>query len=209
MKRMKRAGHLVCALVLLSGCMLLGACGEAKVPDEITQTSYVIDEEGGVTVYLVDSFDKSYYDVNDLAEMAREDAVAFNDAHQMGTETMMSIESVSLLDGGLVRVAQRFADSEALSTYIGETFTYTEGAAVSSDVLSKVSFFSVKEGGEAETEEVIEAAGKGHVIQVPADIAGFVYCPKKVLYVSVGATVAEDGSVDCAQAENAVTIITR
>jgi uncharacterized lipoprotein YajG len=70
----------VCACV--AAAFMLAGCGTAKVPDVVDVTSLAISEDGQITSYLVDVFDKDYYDISELKTMALEDAADYNAEHQ-------------------------------------------------------------------------------------------------------------------------------
>ena len=68
--------HLCLCAVFLAGC------GEAKVPDVIQAPTVAVAKEGTVEVWLLGDFDKNYYSVSELSDMALEEAGRFNAAKQ-------------------------------------------------------------------------------------------------------------------------------
>lgn len=200
MKSLKLAAGLCLLAVLLSGC------GQTTVPEEISEPSLVIGSDGEVTAYLVGEFDKSYYDLSELAAMAREEAAEFGRPSSDGTMpvTLDSVEAVQ--DGsGRVVVAYRFEGTASYKEFLGnELFYGTVGEAIAQGYLSDMVFQSVGNGSPM-TSDALAAEKERHLIITNA--AAVIYCPSKVTHVSTGAVVNSDGSVDASQASDTVYII--
>ena len=104
-----------------AGCLLLSGCGSAKLPDTIENTTVAVDSKGVVTSYLVDTFDKAYYSVNELAAMAAEDAADYNAEHPAADAIALKVERVELLaDGTKVMVQHVYNDSKVYEDYNGQ-----------------------------------------------------------------------------------------
>lgn len=200
MKNIKLAAGLCLLVLLLSGC------GQTAVPEEISEPSLVIGSDGGVTAYLVGQFDKSYYDLSELAAMAREEAAEFGRPSSDGTMpvTVDSVENVQ--DGsGRVVVAYHFDGTASYKEFLGnELFYGTVGEALAQGYLPDMIFQSVGNGTPM-TSEALTAEKERHLIITNA--AAVVYCPNKVTHVSTGAVINSDGSVDATQAADTVYII--
>ena len=97
----------------LSGLLILSltGCGQAaKLPETVENTSLVVEKDGKVTSYLVNTFDKDFYNLDGLTQMVEEEAEEFNATHTEATENPMNVKTVQALgDGALVQV-----DSEKL-----------------------------------------------------------------------------------------------
>ena len=89
-----------CAVIAL----VLAGCGAAKVPEVVDVTSIAISEEGIVTSYLVDKFDKDYYSLSDLNTMAIEEAAEYNSEKQVGENVPLTVEKVEALEDGSDKV---------------------------------------------------------------------------------------------------------
>lgn len=200
MKNIKLAAGLCLLVLLLSGC------GQTAVPEEISEPSLVIGSDGGVTAYLVGQFDKSYYDLSELAAMAREEAAEFGRPSSDGTMpvTVDSVENVQ--DGsGRVVVTYHFDGTASYKEFLGnELFYGTVGEALAQGYLPDMIFQSVGNGTPM-TSEALTAEKDRHLIITNA--AAVVYCPNKVTHVSSGAVINSDGSVDASQASDTVYII--
>lgn len=200
MKSFKLAAGLCLLAVLISGC------GQAAVPEEISEPTLVIGSGGEVTAYLVGEFDKSYYDLSELAVMAREEAAEFGQPSKDGTMPV-ALENVSAVqDGsGRVVVAYSFDGTDSYKGFLGNALFYgTVAEALAQDILPDMVFQSVGNGTPM-TREALTTEKDRHLIITNA--AATIYCPYKVTHVSAGVTVNEDGSVDVSQAANMVYII--
>ena len=98
----------------LSGLLILSltGCGQAaKLPETVENTSLVVEKDGKVTSYLVNTFDKDFYNLDGLTQMVEEEAEEFNATHTEATENPMNVKTVQALgDGAMVQVVQEFAE---------------------------------------------------------------------------------------------------
>ena len=105
----------------LSGLLILSltGCGQAaKLPETVVNTSLVVEKDGKVTSYLVNTFDKDFYNLDGLTQMVEEEAEEFNATHTEATENPMNVKTVQALgDGALVQVVQEFADTDSYAEY--------------------------------------------------------------------------------------------
>ena len=199
-KSFKLAAGICLLAVLLSGC------GQAAIPEDISEPSLVIGRDGEVTAYLVGEFDKSYYDLSELAVMAREEAAGFGQPAQDGAMPV-TLENVSAVqDGsGRVVVVYRFDGTDSYKGFLGnELFYGTVAEALAQGFLPETVFQSVGNGSPM-TSEALATEKDRHLIIT--NTAATIYCPYTVTHVSAGVTVNEDGSVDASQAANTVYII--
>lgn len=87
----------------LSGLLILSltGCGQAaKLPETVVNTSLVVEKDGKVTSYLVNTFDKEFYNLDGLTQMVEEEAEEFNAAHTEVTENPLTVKTVQALEGG-------------------------------------------------------------------------------------------------------------
>lgn len=188
--------------------LLLTGCGGTQMPDTIEKTTLSVDEEGIVTAYLVESFDKEYYDVEELKTMAVEEAAAYNTGADAGTVVPISVEGVELLESGSeVKVTYRYnnADTYELHTE-GVLFygTVTEALKAGYD-MKNVTMRSVKDGEPVAPAWIAVEAADKHILITNQKVE--IYSPYKVTHISEGAVCNENGSVDATQAEGEVYIL--
>ena len=112
----------------LSGLLILSltGCGQAaKLPETVENTSLVVEKDGKVTSYLVNTFDKDFYNLDGLTQMVEEEAEEFNATHTEATENPMNVKTVQALgDGALVQVVQEFADTDSYAEYNEQDLFY-------------------------------------------------------------------------------------
>lgn len=197
-----------CAAFLMLAFM--AGCGGKGVPSDITGNALAVDKEGQVRLYLVDQFDKEYYDLDELTAMATEEAAKFNGRvhKESGDKSPLTMEEVKLLDGEgkQVRLVFCFSRDEYYSQYGEETLHYEtmEVAAASKHVFIG-SVFLGKEGGITLDDTEKAKLKANHVIVTDAKTR--IYPPEEVLYYSHDAVLCEDGSIDTTGCEDTAVLI--
>lgn len=188
--------------------LLLTGCGGTRMPDTIDKTTLSVEEEGKVTAYLVESFDKEYYNVEELKTMAVEEAAAYNTEAAAGEVVPITVEGVELLESGdMVKVTYQYSDAETFELHTeGILFYGTVAEALLAGYdMDAVSMSSVKDGAAVASEWVTTEAVDKHILIT--DQKAQVYSPYKVTHISEGAVYKENGSVDTTQAEGEVYIL--
>lgn len=92
-----------CLTTVLSGILVLSlsGCGQtAKLPEEVVNTSLVVEKDGKVISYLVNTFDKEFYSLDGLEEMVKNEAEEFNAAHTDTPEEALTVKTVQALGDG-------------------------------------------------------------------------------------------------------------
>lgn len=194
----------------ISGMLMLSlsGCGKAaKLPDAVVNTSLVVEKDGKVTSYLVNTFDKDFYSLDGLRQMVTKEAEEFNASHKETEESPMEVRSVQTLEDGVtVQVVQEFADTDSYAEYNGQDLFYGSGAeALAEGISVDLSLVNAADGTPADQAKLEKALEKNHLIIT--DASAFIYCPYPVLYVSEGVVMGEDGYVDASQSDGVVTIL--
>ena len=194
----------------LSGLLIVsfGGCGQtAKLPQEVVNTSLVVEKDGKVTSYLVNTFDKDFYTLDGLEAMVREEADAFNSTHGDGQEDSMTVKTVQMLESGAtVQVVQDFDSADSYAEYNEQDLFYgTRAEALAEGISVDLDLVDATDGAPADSEKLDKALEKGHLIITNA--SAYIYCPYPVLYVSEGVVMGEDGCVDASQSDGVVTIL--
>ena len=201
-KRFLAAG--LSALLVLS----LGGCGQAaKLPETVVNTSLVVDKDGRVTSYLVNTFDKDFYSLDGLKEMVQSEADAFNIAHAQAMEDPLTVKAVqSVGDGATVQVVQEFTDTKAYAEYNEQDLFYgTRVEALAEEISVNLDLVNAADGTPADQAKLEKALEKNHLLITNA--SAYIYCPYPVVYVSEGVVMGEDGYVDASQSDGVVTIL--
>lgn len=204
MKKKFFAAVLACTLVPVS----LSGCGKAaKLPDTVVNTSLVVDKDGRVTSYLVDTFDKDFYSLDGLKEMVQSEADAFNIAHTDASEDPLVVKAVqSVGEGATVQVVEEFNDTKVYEEYTEKELFYgTRVEALADGISVNLDLVNAEDGTPADQEKLEKALEKNHLLITNA--SAYIYCPYQVLYVSEGVVMGEDGYVDASQSDGVVTIL--
>lgn len=206
---MKRAGKLAAGLCL--ALILCVGCGQEEGPAAVKENALVISGKGEVTAYVVGEFDRAYYDVAELADMAGAEADAFNRTRGGGEQVPVSVGQVEPVEGAAdkVVVTYHFDSADSYTQFMSQfeectLFWGTVSEAASKGYLSGVSLANVKDGTSL-TEEGLKQNGDRRLIIT--DARASVYCPSKVTHLSEGAVMNEDNSVGTFQAEGTVYIL--
>ena len=190
---------------MLSGVLMLSlaGCGKAaKLPETVVNTSLVVEKDGKVVSYLVNTFDKDFYSLDGLTQMVQEEAEEFNAA-----QPPMAVKTVQMLEeGATVQVVQEFADTESYADYNEQELFYgTRVEALAEGISVDLGLVSAADGTPAEEQKLNKALDKNHMIITNA--SAYIYCPYPVLYLSEGVVMGEDGYVDASQSDGVVTIL--
>lgn len=191
----------------IAAMFMLVGCGTAKVPEVVDVTSLVLSEEGQVTSYLVDVFDKDYYDLAELKTMALEDAADYNAERQSGEAIPLEVEKVEALqDGsGKVVVVHKYDSADTYRDYNDTQLFYgTVSEAVKQGINLDIVMKNVKGDTQISKEELLQTPDRYLVV---TDEKAVIYCPGKVTHVSEGAVYGSDGTVDTNAAEGTTVIL--
>ena len=125
MRHFKRI--VIWTVACLSLCAMFVGCGkseEVNVP--ITTNTVEVSEDGRLIAYIVEDFDKDYYDINELKSMVDEEIAAYNTAKanlvtQEGS-TPVIVEKVAMAEDGSKKavVALSFQNAALYSDYMGK-----------------------------------------------------------------------------------------
>lgn len=196
------AAAAVCALAVL-----LAGCGQPGEPASVDGTTIVVDKKGGVTYYLVGDFEKEYYSLSELTSMAEEEAAEFGGEGSAGESRAVTVVKVEPLqsDESKVTVTYGFDNSDSFTGFTGSgLFFGTVNEAVSRGYSLDGALKSVKDGTPM-TEEQLKQSGEK--LLLITDVKAVIYGPSKVAYLSDGADLREDGSVDTSRTEENVYIL--
>lgn len=208
---MRRHIKLLTTILILTLFMIFGltGCSEEEVIP-VTEPTVEVTAEGDLIAYLVEDFDKEYYDLGELETMVREEVADFVREQDLVSEDGkegMSVESVAMAADGSkkVVVALRFANSEIYADYFdAEAFFGTVSQAQNAGYELSAALTSVKDG-EIFTEEDAKKYGKKKILIIEGSMV--VRCPKEVLYIGTNTSLTEKGFVDCTEGEGLKLII--
>ena len=199
-----------CLTTVLSGILVLSlsGCGQtAKLPEEVVNTSLVVEKDGKVISYLVNTFDKDFYSLDGLKEMVKNEAEEFNATHTDTPEEAMTVKAVQTLgDGAMVQVVQEFDSADSYAEYNEQDLFYgTRVEALAQGNPVNMELVNAADGTPADPDKLEKVLEKGYLIITNA--SAYIYCPYPVLYISEGVVMGEDGYVDASQSDGVVTIL--
>ena len=199
-------------MVLIFSLLFLSACGGQSAPKEWTENGLSVEKDGKVIYCVVESFDKGFYDVDELTGMAVEEAAIFNGKNKSGETTPVTVSEVSLVkndeneDENLVRVVYLFDGTDSYEKFQQEKLYYgtLENAVKERHVFSGAVVTGV--GGDAALDEkTVARLGGNHVIVT--DCKNKIYLPYDLLYYSEGVEILGDGTVDTTKCEYAAILV--
>ena len=204
MKGKRKAGVIFVWILCL--VMLLSGCGSVKVPESLQASAVSVDKKGEVTAYIMETFDKSYYDLDELTEMVTKEIEDFNTSHKnRGDGEAASVVSVSLTGDVLKKavVVLWFKNAASYRDYMGLSLFYgTVAEALTAGYDLSTEMVSVKAGS---TLNNLNEKGENRILIVEDNVR--VYGPAKPLYMNQGAVMNADGSVEPSDTEENTFII--
>lgn len=204
MRGKRRSAGVLAGLVCLCLFLLTG-CGEVELPEEVTDQTLAVTEDGGVILWLTGDFDQDYYKTSELEAMVRDELNRFNQQYFSRSLTAQ-VDSVSMTeDNSRVVVRLGFNNTEAYTAYTGEELFYgtvAEAGLAGYRLGGRLS--SVKKGDVLEAQQLDKQKEK-HVIITEENVR--IYGPYEPQYISSGVTVNKDGSVDPAETSDCTYII--
>lgn len=206
MKGRRQSGVILCSILCLM--MLLCGCSKIEVPADLSVPALAITAKGQVTAWIVESFDKDYYDLEELRAMVNEEVKLFNEEHQ--TNSGAAAVTVNTLEktatGNAVKLVLGFRDIAAYRDYTGKDLFYgtvTEARKAGYDL--ELQLISTKDGSSIDRDDIY-GMGRKHILITQEKVK--IYGPKTPSYVSPGAAAKEDGSVEVSEdAEDNIYII--
>lgn len=200
----KRLGILILACV---SAVVLAGCGSDPL-GAVDATTLILEKGGGLTYCLVEDFEKEYYDLQELEEMAKKEAADFNSRVDAGGKGVVTVKKVELLQGSPDRISivYRFEDSRSFTEFTGSSFFYgtVEEAVYRQGYDLKNALISVKDST-VQMEGALMQNGKKTLIAT--DVKAVFYFPSGVSCLSGGLSLSEDGRVDTSDAEGLVYIL--
>lgn len=202
------------ALCLSLCAFLLTGCGEQEeVYVPVTSNTIEVTEEGRLIAYIVEDFEKDYYDINELAQMVRSEIDVYNtNKASLSTEAgqvPVLVDKVMMAEDGSAKavVALDFQSAAAYEDYMGKEVFYgtiSEAIAAGYDLEGKL--FDAKKGTELAADK-LEKNGKRMILIVEDEV--LVRPDGKVLYLSDNVTLTAEGHVNATGSEGLKYIVTK
>ena len=206
----EKIGWLV-AVVCLCAIFCTG-CGETKKPETVNAQTVYISKEGEITLWLVMDFEGVDYKISELTSMAVKEVTQFNEGRAQ--EALVTVEKIEALpdNSGKVAVTYQFSNWQNCTDFIGNDFFYGTNElfygmvseALSMGYGSEAILKNVKDNTLFTGEQLKQVPDQ---YLIATDVKANIYCPGKVTYVSDGASLNEDGSVNTFEVEGLVYIL--
>ncbi len=188
------------AACFLGSALVMSGCAQEEVYIPITEDTVEVTKDGNLVAYLVEDFDKAYYDIGELGDMVRAEIEAYNQTNAALAEgtgrTAVAVEEVSMAEDGSSKVVVKlnFANANCYEQYMGKELFYgTVSQAVASGYRLDGKLTELKDGDSFGTEEIVKYGEK--TILIVEDTVR-IRTNKKVLYLSANASLTEEGIID-------------
>ena len=122
----RKAGVILCSILCLA-MLLLGGCSQNKVPDTLSVPAISVTNKGKVTAYLIEDFDKEYYNLAELQALVTEELAEFNSSHKTaeGQDTVKMVSLTEATDGSkTVQLVLEFENIASYTEYTGMELFY-------------------------------------------------------------------------------------
>ena len=205
---MKKFGGWIARLIaILTMVLVLAGCGEDEAWKKWTTEQLAIDKDGQVIYCVVDSFEKNFYDLDELTGMAVKEVAQFNGANKTGDSTPVTVLEVARLEENesTVRVVYQFDKAETCGSFFGTTLFYetVEETFEQKHVFTGTVLYD-KEGSITLDEPNKVKLRTKHILVT--DYKGVIQLPEEVMYYTNGVKLLSDG-IDTTGCEDTVIVI--
>ena len=206
---MKRLRKMLASLgvVLIMGLAFAG-CEKDDSWKKWTQEQMAIDKDGQITYCVTDSFDKNYYDLEELTGMAVQEAAKYNGEHKKGDSTPVTIAEIAKINetGNVVRVVYQFDGYESYTGFMGTKLYYlTLEEAIQKKLIFTGSELYGSSGTITLDEATKEKLKTRHVLVT--DVKTLISLPFDAQYYSHDVKIQEDGTADTTGCGDAAVIL--
>lgn len=205
----KKTIHLL--LVLVLSTLFITGCSKETVYVPVTANTIEVTENGELIGYLVEPFDKEYYDINELATMVETEIAEYNKVNQALVQEAgrvpIVVDKVIMAEDGSKKavVAYKFYNAAVYEDFMGRKLFYgtVEEAVIAGYEVDK-KLTKVK-GGDLLTGNLLDK-NKDKKILILEDAVS-VRLPQSVQFLSTNAKMDGYGYVDCTVNEELKYII--
>lgn len=197
---MKKVISICLSLILMSS--LLVGCGKSENPD--TDTVYV-KKNGSITEISIGSFDKEYYDQEELSQFIEDEITSYKDENE---NCDVKMDSVSV-EEDVATLSMKYGDYEDYAGFNGvEFFAGTVVQAIAAGYTFDVAYNSVEAGTETGSADQTEVTNSDKFKVVVLNEDTDVVIKGKIVYVSdSNVTVKSDNTASVKQINDGVSYI--
>lgn len=196
----------VMALLILP-VLMFTACGEEALPTSFSDNTIVFNQDETVTYYMVENFDKDYYSVAELKQMAEEEAAEFNNDKRFNTDKRdaVTVENVEK-DGANVKIQYHYDNVANCKAHAEKDIYYdTVGNAAKAGLISAGMELQGRKGKVILNKDVIDKYAEHHVVIVNEPIS--VYVSNKIEYYTTDLELVGNNGVNVNPSDEAKTIV--
>lgn len=194
-------------ICIVTAALLLGACGQSRFAGSYQETAIEVFQDGTLNYYLVDIFEKEYYELAGLSDYANNEVAKFKEENKSLQANAVRVTSVEMVEGvkNLVSVNYQFADDACFERFNNCLFYYgTVGEALEQKMKMLSGYRKVKDQSVVAEVEVRNSPDSRMIL---TDLKCVLYCELKPYCVSEGVTLLEDGGLDLRQCTGNAYII--
>lgn len=118
MLRVCKKKTLLMTAVVMTVLLTVTGCGASK--GEVTAVT--IDKDGHVSNVIYEQFDKEYYDLQELSDMATQEVSEYNSEYLEPRITLDKVEAID--EGSFARVSMKYDSAEDFSNFNDEDLFY-------------------------------------------------------------------------------------
>lgn len=192
--------YICCAFFVMA---FVTACGKKSEDAPITTDTVLIQADGSVLDYQVDSFDKAYYNISEYEQMLKTEIDAYNQSTPMPVNStgkpLVSVKTVGMVQeaSATAQTVLEFQSVDALCDYykaygVERTFYYgtvSEAIKQGYDVNNNL-YVRKKDSFVAVTQEQIEKSLSRHILIVSGENLHIRF-ENKIIYSSKDVTLNE------------------
>jgi hypothetical protein len=205
---MKKFGKWIARLIaILTMALVLVGCGKDEGWKKWTTEQLAIDKNGQVIYCVVDSFEKNFYDLDELTGMAVKEVASFNGENKEGENAPATVLEVARLeeDENAVRVTYQFDKGSTCGSFLDTKLYYetVEETFEQKHVFTGTVLYD--KGGSITLDEPNKVKLRTKHVLV-TDFKGVMHLPEDVMYYTNGVKLLSDG-IDTTGCEDTVIVI--
>lgn len=193
----------VCIFIMLT----VAGCGQTELTGAYQTTTIEVRKDGTLDYYLVDTFEKDYYELSGLSDMAKQEVADFKESNRSKGADPVRVTSVEMVEGAkeLVSVNYHFSDAATFEDFYDCLFYFgTVGDALEQKIKMLSGYRSVKDNSVVAEVEIRHREDSRLII---TDQKCVMYCEEKPYCVSEGVIVCEDGGLDLRECKGNAYVI--
>lgn len=211
MRHLRKILVVVAVCLMVSGTFLAGCSEPEQVYVPVTSNTLEVTETGDLIAYIVEDFDKDYYDINELKTMVEAESASYNEKSAGLVEgagrAPIIVDKVMMAEDGSKKavVALNFANSVVYEDYMGEQAFFGTVAEAMAEGYELAGMLKSVKKGDVLTGEKLQKSGEQMILIVGDEVTVRIY--GAVQYLSDNAALTTNGYVDATAADSLKYVI--